>query len=1146
MSDEVWEEVYDRLAELIEEHRTTLVFVNTRRLAERVARQLARAARRGPGRRAPRQPVARAAPATPSSGSSAASCRRSSPPPRSSSASTSATSTSSASSARRARSRRFLQRVGRSGHAVGGMPKGRLFPLTRDELVECAALLRRVRPRRARPAGDPRAAARHPRAADRRRGRGARNGARTSSSRWSGAPGRTATSRASDFDAVVAHAGRRLQHAARPARRAAPPRRGQRRAARPARRAAHRASPPAARSPTSPTTRCVLEPEDQLVGTRQRGLRGREHGRRHLPARQRLLAHPARRARRGARRGRPRRAADHPVLARRGARPHRRAVAVGVAPARRDRRAPRGDPAGDVGAALADRRGRPRRAGRASSSSTTSPPAHAALGCLPTQDTLVLERFFDEAGGMQLVIHSPFGSRINRAWGWRCASASAASSTSSCRRRRPRTPSCSRSATAHSFPLDEVARYLHSATRARRAGPGAARRADVRRALALERRRARWRCRASAAASKVPPQLAAHGRRGPARRGLPGPARLRREPRRRARDPRPPAGAPDDRATASTRRWTSTASSGCCARLEAGAIEVVARDLTEPSPLAHEMLLGAALRLPRRRAAGGAPHPGGDGAALARRRRRRPSSARSIPRRSRGCATRPGPRPRTPTSCTTRWSGSASSPTEEARGERRAGASWLDDAGGRAARGAAVDAPGATLWIAAERLPQFRALWPDGAARARDRRAGRATRRDWSPEDALVEIVRGRLEGLGPVTEAALAAPLGLGAAARSRPRSRALEAEGFVLRGRFTPGGGGRGMVRAPAARAHPPLHAQAAARARSSRSRRATSCASCSRWQRVAADARMQGPDAARGDRRAARRLRGAGRRLGDRDPAGAHRRTTSRAWLDDQCLAGPHRLGAAAAAQRRAERRRAQPWRRCAPRRSRCSPRRHARALGGAVAPRPDERRARARARRRSPTASASTAPRSSTSSSRAPACCARRSRRRWPSWWRSGLVTSDSFAGLRALLVPSERRKPGRRRRGAGAAARLRHGGRRPLGARCPAPARGAGAAGRAEAVEHVARTLLRRYGVVFWRLLEREAAWLPPWRDLLRVYRRLEARGEIRGGRFVAGFAGEQFALPDAVGALREARRRPAGRAPGSRCPAPTRSTSSAS
>jgi ATP-dependent Lhr-like helicase len=132
---------------------------------------------------------------------------------------------------------------------------------------------------------------------------------------------------------------------------------------------------------------------------------------------------------------------------------------------------------------------------------------------------------------------------------------------------------------------------------------------------------------------------------------------------------------------------------------------------------------------------------------------------------------------------------------------------------------------------------------------------------------------------------------------------------------------------------------------------------------------------------------------------------------------------------------------------------------------------------------------------------------------------GIVTSDSFGGLRALLVPSSLRKPtsGGVRRRRSSAFGMESAGRWAL-ARQRRQTEG-------EPVEHIARALLRRYGVVFWRLLEREAGWLPPWRELLRVYRRLEARGEIRGGRFVAGFTGEQFALPEAIGALREARRK---------------------
>jgi ATP-dependent Lhr-like helicase len=141
---------------------------------------------------------------------------------------------------------------------------------------------------------------------------------------------------------------------------------------------------------------------------------------------------------------------------------------------------------------------------------------------------------------------------------------------------------------------------------------------------------------------------------------------------------------------------------------------------------------------------------------------------------------------------------------------------------------------------------------------------------------------------------------------------------------------------------------------------------------------------------------------------------------------------------------------------------------------------------------------------------------------------GLVNSDSFAGLRALLVPADRRRgaaAGRRRRrlalfGMDAAGRWSRIAR-------TAAHEPAAPASDAETVEHVVRTLLRRWGVIFWRLLAREADWLPPWRELLMCCRRLEARGEIRGGRFIAGFSGEQYAAPEAIALLRAARRREA-------------------
>ncbi|MBE7467094.1 MAG: DEAD/DEAH box helicase [Planctomycetes bacterium] len=119
---------------------------------------------------------------------------------------------------------------------------------------------------------------------------------------------------------------------------------------------------------------------------------------------------------------------------------------------------------------------------------------------------------------------------------------------------------------------------------------------------------------------------------------------------------------------------------------------------------------------------------------------------------------------------------------------------------------------------------------------------------------------------------------------------------------------------------------------------------------------------------------------------------------------------------------------------------------------------------------------------------------------------GLLTCDSFGGLRALMVP-----PSQRRHGVSGTGRWCF--FRPLeaGDYPPAPD-----------PEFVARQLLARWGVVFKRLLEREKLPLPWW-EILKVYRRLELRGEVRGGRFVNRFAGEQYALPDAIAVLRKLR-----------------------
>jgi ATP-dependent Lhr-like helicase len=130
--------------------------------------------------------------------------------------------------------------------------------------------------------------------------------------------------------------------------------------------------------------------------------------------------------------------------------------------------------------------------------------------------------------------------------------------------------------------------------------------------------------------------------------------------------------------------------------------------------------------------------------------------------------------------------------------------------------------------------------------------------------------------------------------------------------------------------------------------------------------------------------------------------------------------------------------------------------------------------------------------------------------------SGLLTSDSYTGLRSLLVPSKYRLNGSRRT---VAFTMEQAGRWSL--------LGDGSPGEEsnedDYIEMVARLLLKRYGVVFRKIAEQENI-SPPWRDLVRYYRRMEARGEVRGGRFVDGVWGEQFALSEAVAKIRSVKK----------------------
>ena len=743
--------------------------------------------------------------------------------------------------------------------------------------------------------------------------------------------------------------------------------------------------------------------------------------------------------------------------------------------------------------------------------------SRAALGCLTTQDTLVFERFFDESGGMQLVIHSPFGSRINRAWGL-------ALRKRFCRKFNFELQAAATDnnillslTAAHSFELADVQRYLHSTTvrivliQALLDAPMFLTRwrwvAGT--ALALPRFRGGRKVQAHLArmdaedliAAVFPDQLACA-------ENLVGEREIPDHPLVR-----------QTIADCLTEAMDIDGLERLLKRLESGAIQGVARDLTEPSPLALEVLSARPYAF-----LDDAPLEERRAQAVMARRWLEPETAAGIGRLDPEAIARvraeawPDATNADELHDALVWLGFL---TEE---EAQTEAGWIDWLAGlgRESRAARLFAPQATLWIAAERLAQFEVIWPEARLDpAITSPAGNAGQ-EWSPETALIEILRGRLEGQGPVTVASLAISLGL-EASRVSAALDALEAEGFVLRGFFTPKAVTEEWCdRRLLARIHNYTIKRLRAEIEPVPARDFLRFLLA--WQKVTPDTRMEGPDA----------LQTIVEQLeGFEAPAGAWEteilparlENYDPAWLDDHCLAGRIAWARLRPTSERLNGRE----RNTAPAPLRTTPitllsRRHA-SLWASLSPVGETGQPSLRAQRiadfiREHGASFFDELLDGTG------LLLSQVEEALAELVAIGLVNSDSFGGLRALLVPSDQRRsttrPGHRRRSV--AFSMEQSGRWALARRTRL--RQTGPQSEADAVEHAARTLLLRYGVVFQRLLEREAAWLPHWRDLLRVYRKLEARGEIRGGRFVAGFAGEQFALPEAIGLLREVRRGP--------------------
>ncbi len=1153
MSNDSWELVYDRLAQLVQAHRTTLVFVNTRRMAERAARHLserlgkehvaahhgslAKELRLDAEQRLKRGEL-KVLVATASLelgidiGEVDLVCQLGSP--RSIAA--------------------FLQRAGRSGHRIDGTPKARLFPATRDDLVECTALLDCVR------RGELDALVIPPQPLD---VLAQQIVAEVACAEWDEDALYALVRRAypyrdlsrADFDAVVRMLAEGFTTRQGP-RAAYIHRDAVNRQLRPRRSARLTALTSGGTIPETADYKVVLEPQAIIVGTVNEDFAvesmagdifqlGNASYRIQRVERDRLRVEDAH----GAPPSIPFWLGEAPGRSNElsfGVSRLREELSALLEPlSLRERGWGEGTVVGEDSPTPEPSPPTPLPQGEGSNARALAwlrdelslndaaarqlvdylARAKTALGVLPSQHTLVLERFFDESGGTQLVIHTPWGSRINRAWGLALRKRFCRQFNFELQAAATEDAIVLSLSTSHSFPLEEVAHYLHSNT---------AEHVLIQALLDAPLFPARWRWNAVTALAlprftggkKTPPPL----------------QRMKSEDLLAAVFPDQVAclenivgerEVPDHPLVNQTMHDCLREAmdvDGLLAilrQLEAGEIAIVARDLTAPSPLAAEVLNAA-------------PYAFLDDAPLEERRtqavqnrRWNADSADDLGRLDPDAiaAVREEAWPQVrdademhealtllgfvtaaEVDANTGWAERLHALATARRATRLSvGAHPVRDrSSSSSAEASRTGCAPTEIWTSAENLPLWQALHPAVAMQPPIVAPTEYAAQAWSREDALLELVRHRLGGLGPVTVRELAQSMHVDAGEVEQALLR-LQSEGYVMQGRFTADAADTEWCeRHLLAR----IHRYTIGRLR--REIEPVSRRALMRflfdWQHVSAATRLNGPDALVAT---LAQLEGYEAAAGawEAEILPARVGDYSISWLDELCRAG--RIA----------------WSRL---------RSGGGGGGGPVRSTPIvllPRREMAVW-----TAVAAGDPQDILLSSRAQAVADALQARgalffdelladtrllrteledALGELVAAGRISADSFAGLRALLLPAAKRDGARHRR----MRRHAFGGIEDAGRWALARTTAAGDKVEPEAIEHIARTLLRRYGVVFWKLLEREAPWLPSWRELLRVYHRLEARGEIRGGRFVEGLVGEQFALPEAIAPLRAIRQR---------------------